>query len=188
MSSPLKAPKEIADAANAAEEDLQGLIQKHRLNQEKEPWIFPPPGRPLTQKVTETWFKVCMPNIKAQANKLISLKNPSNIKKVEELVGKKFRSPQKPELSLYASYPVAFTNTLSPITGSFPFPGRYLVIVALGDLHLGNGLPKNADAEALSSGEWVVIDGNESISFSGKGGGIAQLQILDLVEPEVGRE
>lgn len=58
------------------------------------------------------------------------------------------------------------------------------MIVALGDLHTGNGLPQNLYVAAISNGEWIIIDGNEDLSFSGKGGGMAIFQILDLVEPE----
>jgi hypothetical protein len=48
-------PKKIADEAA---EDLKGCVEPKRLEKQSYPWLFPPPGRPLTQRVTDAWFKV----------------------------------------------------------------------------------------------------------------------------------
>lgn len=181
MSSSLSVPQGIADAAAT---DLVSVTPTDRLNQQKLPWLFPPPGRKLTQQVTDAWFKVRVTSTEDNFRELIHFQDPSNIKKVEERTRRKFKFTEEPQLSLYASYPVVFTNT--PSRGSLPppFPGQYLVIIALGNLHPGNGLPTNVNSKGLSSGQDVLIDGSDAMQFSGKGGGIALFLILDLVKPE----
>ena len=114
---------------------------------------------------------------------LIRFQDLSNIKYVEESTGKKFQSKEEAQLSLYSSYPVIFTNTPSHGSLPRPFPRQYLVMIALGSLHSGNGLPTNVNAKELSSGQYVVINGNEVMRFSGKGSGMALFLILDLMEP-----
>lgn len=47
------------DLADAAAKDLEHCVEPKRLEEEpKNPWLYPPPGRALTQKVTDAWFKV----------------------------------------------------------------------------------------------------------------------------------
>ena len=48
-------PKDLADAAA---KDLEGCVEKERLEKPSFPWLYPPPGRIPTQRVTEAWFKV----------------------------------------------------------------------------------------------------------------------------------
>lgn len=50
-------PKKLADEAA---EDLKSCVEPERLEKQSFPWLYPPPGRPLTQRVTEAWFKVCI--------------------------------------------------------------------------------------------------------------------------------
>lgn len=125
-----------------------------------------------------------MSNMNHVINKLISFKNTLIIEDVEKRTGKRFKSTQQPKQSLHSSYPVAFTHTPRRSPLPQPFPGQYLVIVALGDLRTGNGLPQDLDVAAISSGEWVVIDGSKDMSFGGTGGGMAVFIVLDLVEPK----
>ena len=48
-------PKNVADEAA---EDLKSCVELKRLEKQSYPWLYPPPGRPLTQRVTDAWFKV----------------------------------------------------------------------------------------------------------------------------------
>jgi len=48
-------PKAIADAAA---QDLEACTDRTRLIQATIPWLYPPPGRTLSQRVTDAWFKV----------------------------------------------------------------------------------------------------------------------------------
>ena len=56
--SPQETPAVPAEVANAAAKDLESCVEAERLDQQGIPWLYPPPGRPLTQKVTDAWFKV----------------------------------------------------------------------------------------------------------------------------------
>lgn len=47
-----------AETADAAADDLKVCIEPDRLNHEKFPWLYLPPGRPSTQRVVESWFQV----------------------------------------------------------------------------------------------------------------------------------
>ena len=48
-----------ADLADAAAKDLDSCVELRRLKEElKNPWLYPPPGRAPTQRVTDAWFKV----------------------------------------------------------------------------------------------------------------------------------
>ena len=51
-----------AKTADDAAVDLRTCIEFERLNQREAPWLYPPPGRPSTQRVTEAWFKVSQVN------------------------------------------------------------------------------------------------------------------------------
>jgi hypothetical protein len=105
--------------------------------------------------------------------------NSSNVQKVEERTRRKFKSAN-PALSTHSSYPVTFANTPSNGYLRHPFPGQYLVIIALENLTAENGLPTNISSKGLSTGEDVLIDGSEELWFTGRGGGKAVFLILDL--------
>ena len=48
-----------ADLADVAAKDLESCVEPKRLEEEsKNPWLYPPPGRAPTQRVTDAWFKV----------------------------------------------------------------------------------------------------------------------------------
>ena len=54
-----------------------------------------------------------------------------------------------------------------------------MAFIAIGELNRNNGLPTSAKVEKLSSGEDMVVDGDADILFSGNGGGLALLLIID---------
>ena len=54
-----------------------------------------------------------------------------------------------------------------------------MVIIAIGDLHKDNGLPVLANVHRLESGESLVLDGGDDIIFSGKGGDLALLLVIE---------
>jgi len=76
-------------------------------------------------------------------------------------------------------YAVIFTDTSKPGPLPAPYPSKLMVIVALGDLHKDNGLPASAQVERLVSGQDLVLEGDSTIHFSGRGGGLALLLIID---------
>lgn len=52
-----------------------------------------------------------------------------------------------------------------------PFPRRFLIIIALEDMDVQNGLPLNT--RRLSCGEFTVLSRDETTDFKKNGGGIA---------------
>lgn len=62
-----------------------------------------------------------------------------------------------------------------------PFPDQHLIIIALGDLNLENGLVTNVGLENLVSGHDLIIDGSDEMWFSGRGGGMALFLVLNLI-------
>jgi hypothetical protein len=54
-----------------------------------------------------------------------------------------------------------------------------MIFIAIGELNPNNGLPTSAKVEKLGCGEDMVVDGDTDILFSGEGGGLALLLIVD---------
>lgn len=57
-------------------------------------------------------------------------------------------------------------------------------MIALGDVHLENGLVTNARWDNLASGQDLIVDGNNEMHFNEGGGGMAVFLILDLMSKE----
>ena len=53
-------------------------------------------------------------------------------------------------------------------------------MIALGELHLSNGLLMNASLDSLASGQDLIVSGDEEMRFGVGGGGMAVFLILDL--------
>ena len=58
-------------------------------------------------------------------------------------------------------------------------------MIALGNLHLKNGLIKNAGVETLASGQDLIVDGNAEMEFGEGGGGMAVFLVLNLMSTQV---
>jgi hypothetical protein len=95
---------------------------------------------------------------------LILLKDPSNAQYKNR--------PRKP-------YAIIFTHLWRSGPIKAPFANSWVAIIALGDLDKNNGLPISAPVEKLTSGEYVILDGDDTHYFSGKGGGMALLLVIE---------
>lgn len=59
-------------------------------------------------------------------------------------------------------------------------PNRYVVIIALGDLHEENGLPELGKLKTLASGQDITLTGDDEVLFRASGGGMAMFLVLNL--------
>jgi hypothetical protein len=57
-------------------------------------------------------------------------------------------------------------------------------MIALGEVHLSNGLIKDARLDSLASGQDLIFSGDDEMLFSEGGGGMAVFLILDLMTKE----
>ncbi len=86
---------------------------------------------------------------------------------------------ENPRDNIDDAYPIIWSDKPSTGTLSKPFPGKILIIIALDDLDENNGLP-SLTTEHLTCGDFVVLSGDDDMSFKKNGGGMAFLILLEL--------
>jgi len=118
-------------------------------------------GNKATEAVVESWFQ-----------------DQNNVNKVEAKTGKSFKKSLHSRLE--KSIPMLYTNCSKPGKIKPPFAKKHVVLIALENLDIHNGLSKWIDApDRLSQGEWVLFSGDEEHLFPAEGGGLSIFIILD---------
>ena len=104
-------------------------------------------------------------------------KDKANLGYITQKTGKSFKENPRHNVDDY--FAVVWTDR----TGSLkrPFPDLFPIIIGLGYLDAGNGLPKINGKENLTVGDFVVVPGNDDLILSDKrNGGLSLFVILRL--------
>ena len=138
------------------------------------PWLFVPDDG-LGNKIKKMWMSVSF-NSEVMVWGVIGEQDTSRLEDVTRKTGRSFKTD--PLENVTESHVIMWTGR----NGSLPkpFPGHYLIIVALEPLNRGNGLPVIPRIDALDVGGHLLLHGGEDIHFNGKDGGMAFLMVLRL--------
>lgn len=82
---------------------------------------------------------------------------------------------------MYTTYPIVYGHLCRAGVIKIPTAGKLVVLIALEDLHEGNGLPfRTHRLEKLLLGEDLCLSGDDEQIFGGKSGGTALLLMFNL--------
>ncbi|KAM5487518.1 hypothetical protein MaudMau93_004603 [Microsporum audouinii] len=109
------------------------------------------------------------------------LRDRANLDRVSEQTGTRFA--EDPFNNLVQKFAIVWTQKTAKLER--PFPGKYLVILALDRLDSDNGLPILQDKSglpvgSLDPGGFVVISGDDTIILGDGSGGITLFIILNF--------